>query len=201
MHTSNILTHTRRRLTECIRITTFHSLHGACFFFGGMTTTFQTTGGGHFALGARDCVQTIDAVLLIKPWTPPLPPPFRTPLKDWWDTYLPQYERVFTEANAAGAMCSYEARCSIFFVAGLRLLEDAIGIHTCCCWGLTPNTYVCSNSMYFGCSLLTIVIMDSAGILKAINGMPSCANSWLLNDVLRKKWDRQDAFISTDCGI
>ena len=28
----------------------------------------------------------------------------------------------------------------------------------------------------------------------------SCANSWLLNDVLRKQWQRPDAFISTDCG-
>jgi beta-glucosidase-like glycosyl hydrolase len=26
---------------------------------------------------------------------------------DLFDTYLPQYEKVFTEANAAGAMCSY----------------------------------------------------------------------------------------------
>lgn len=48
-------------------------------------------------------------------------------LFDFWDTYLPQYKRVFTEANAAGAMCSYFAE----------------------------------------------------------NGVPSCANSWLLTDVLR----------------
>ena len=45
---------------------------------------------------------------------------------DFFDTYLPQYKRVFTEANAAGAMCSYAAE----------------------------------------------------------NGVPSCANSWLLNDLL-----------------
>ena len=34
----------------------------------------------------------------------------------------------------------------------------------------------------------------------ATNGVPSCANSWLLNDVLRKKWNRPDAYITTDCG-
>lgn len=28
---------------------------------------------------------------------------------DFWDTYLPQYEMVFTQAKAAGAMCSYQA--------------------------------------------------------------------------------------------
>lgn len=61
---------------------------------------------------------------------------------DFWDTYLPQYEMVFTEAKAAGAMCSYQAE----------------------------------------------------------NGSPSCANSWLLNDVLRKQWKREDAYITTDCG-
>ena len=61
---------------------------------------------------------------------------------DFWDTYLPQYKMVFTEAKAAGAMCSYQAE----------------------------------------------------------NGSPSCANSWLLNDVLRKQWKREDAYITTDCG-
>jgi beta-glucosidase-like glycosyl hydrolase len=33
----------------------------------------------------------------------------RVQLFDFYDTYLPQYKRVFTEANAAGAMCSYAA--------------------------------------------------------------------------------------------
>ena len=28
---------------------------------------------------------------------------------DFWDSYLPQYKMVFTEAKAAGAMCSYQA--------------------------------------------------------------------------------------------
>jgi beta-glucosidase-like glycosyl hydrolase len=34
---------------------------------------------------------------------------YNVSLFDFWDTYLPQYQRVFTEANAAGAMCSYVA--------------------------------------------------------------------------------------------
>ena len=28
------------------------------------------------------------------------------------------------------------------------------------------------------------------------NGFPSCANGWLLKDVLRKKWNRPDAVVS-----
>ena len=34
----------------------------------------------------------------------------------------------------------------------------------------------------------------------AENGHPSCANGWLLNDVLRKRWDQEDTLITTDCG-
>lgn len=34
----------------------------------------------------------------------------------------------------------------------------------------------------------------------AENGAPSCANGWLLNDVLRKQWNRSDAHVTTDCG-
>ena len=32
------------------------------------------------------------------------------------------------------------------------------------------------------------------------NGHPSCANSWLLNDVVRGMWNQTDALITTDCG-
>ena len=34
----------------------------------------------------------------------------------------------------------------------------------------------------------------------AENGHPSCANGWLLNEVLRKRWGQADALITTDCG-
>ncbi len=34
----------------------------------------------------------------------------------------------------------------------------------------------------------------------ALARVPSCANSWLLNEVLRKRWKREDAYITTDCG-
>ena len=34
----------------------------------------------------------------------------------------------------------------------------------------------------------------------AENGHPSCANGWLLNEVLRKRWGKPDALITTDCG-
>jgi xylan 1,4-beta-xylosidase len=33
-----------------------------------------------------------------------------------------------------------------------------------------------------------------------INGSPSCANDWLLNQVLRKRWHRPDAHVTTDCS-
>jgi len=32
------------------------------------------------------------------------------------------------------------------------------------------------------------------------NGHPSCANSYLLNDILRTKWNRPDSIVMTDCG-
>jgi len=35
----------------------------------------------------------------------------------------------------------------------------------------------------------------------AENGRPSCANDWLLNTVLRGRWQQPDAFVSTDCGV
>ena len=34
----------------------------------------------------------------------------------------------------------------------------------------------------------------------AENGHPSCANSYILNDVLRDKWKQEHAFVTTDCG-
>ena len=57
---------------------------------------------------------------------------------DLWDTYLRQYERVFTTEQPAGVMCSYNG----------------------------------------------------------VNGQPSCANSYLLNTVLRS-WS-PDALVTTD---
>ena len=32
------------------------------------------------------------------------------------------------------------------------------------------------------------------------NGAPSCSNGWLLNDVLRQRWQRPDAVVVTDSG-
>lgn len=32
------------------------------------------------------------------------------------------------------------------------------------------------------------------------NGVPSCASDFLLNQVMRKKWNRADAVVVTDCG-
>lgn len=34
----------------------------------------------------------------------------------------------------------------------------------------------------------------------AINGIPSCANGFLLNEVIREMWNRSDAHITTDCS-
>lgn len=33
-----------------------------------------------------------------------------------------------------------------------------------------------------------------------MNGIPSCANDWLLNGVLREEWGRDDVLVGTDCG-
>eukprot|EP00051_Salpingoeca_urceolata_P002175 m.47862 g.47862 ORF g.47862 m.47862 type:complete len:851 (-) comp11951_c0_seq1:94-2646(-) len=61
---------------------------------------------------------------------------------DLFETYLAQYKIAYTEGNATGAMCSYNA----------------------------------------------------------INGFPSCANDFILNQVVRKMWGRPDAHVTTDCG-
>ena len=34
----------------------------------------------------------------------------------------------------------------------------------------------------------------------AENGHPSCANGWLLNTVLRERWNQPHALVTTDCG-
>ena len=33
-----------------------------------------------------------------------------------------------------------------------------------------------------------------------VNGHPMCANGAILNGVLRGRWNRSDALITTDCG-
>ena len=34
----------------------------------------------------------------------------------------------------------------------------------------------------------------------AENGRPSCANGFILNDVIRGRWNQTNAFVTTDCG-
>jgi beta-glucosidase-like glycosyl hydrolase len=34
----------------------------------------------------------------------------------------------------------------------------------------------------------------------AVNGIPACANDYLLNKILRQRWNRSDAHVTTDCG-
>jgi hypothetical protein len=34
----------------------------------------------------------------------------------------------------------------------------------------------------------------------AVNGRPSCANGWLLNEVLRERWNFSGAHVTSDCG-
>lgn len=34
----------------------------------------------------------------------------------------------------------------------------------------------------------------------SINGVPACANSYLLNSVMRQKWNRPNAVVASDCG-
>ncbi len=37
------------------------------------------------------------------------------------------------------------------------------------------------------------------GAYNKVNGIPACANDWLLNDVLRKEWGFE-GFVVSDCG-
>ena len=34
----------------------------------------------------------------------------------------------------------------------------------------------------------------------SINGTPSCSNDYILNQMMRKRWGAEHAFVSTDCG-
>eukprot|EP01043_Picozoa_sp_COSAG02_P039552 COSAG02_NODE_3131_length_7311_cov_11.071131_7_plen_95_part_00 len=34
----------------------------------------------------------------------------------------------------------------------------------------------------------------------SINGTPSCSNDYILNEMMRKRWGAEHAFVSTDCG-
>lgn len=48
-----------------------------------------------------------------------------------------------------------------------------------------------------------IAMPNATGVMcsyNGINGVPSCANGWLLNDILRKRWKRPDAHVTSDCG-
>ena len=49
----------------------------------------------------------------------------------------------------------------------------------------------------------TFLTGSCCGLLtdNAVNGKPTCAHDKLLNDVLRKQWNRSDAYITTDCGV
>ena len=51
---------------------------------------------------------------------------YNVTLFDFWDTYLPQYQKVFIEANAAGAMCSYVAENGIPSCTNSWLLTDVL---------------------------------------------------------------------------
>ena len=43
---------------------------------------------------------------------------------------------------------------------------------------------------------MLVLIFSYAGL----NGVPSCANDFLLNDVIRTKFGRPDVVVGTDCG-
>ena len=34
----------------------------------------------------------------------------------------------------------------------------------------------------------------------SINGTPSCSNDYILNQIMRRQWGAENAFVSTDCG-
>ena len=67
---------------------------------------------------------------------------FNISMFDFWDTYLPAYEKAFVEGNAMAVMTSYASE----------------------------------------------------------NGIPSCANEYNINYLIRKKWNRENVIAATDCG-
>ena len=88
---------------------------------------------------------------------------------DLFDTYLPQYELAF-EANASGVMCSYDS------INGKSL-------------AVLVASFVMRGSC--GCEC------DEAHS-RYHTGVPVCASDFLLNQMIRKKWNQPNAFVSTE---
>jgi len=58
------------------------------------------------------------------------------------------------------------------------------------------DTYLPAYEMAF-------VQANASGVMCSYNGengVPNCANAWLLNEVMRKRWNQPDALVTTDCG-
>jgi beta-glucosidase-like glycosyl hydrolase len=89
---------------------------------------------------------------------------------DFWDSYLPQYEMAFRHGHASGVMCSYAT----------AVRSEGAAAELCRCSAPRAGTAVARYN--------------------AENGRPSCANGYILNEVIRKKWAQPDAFVTTDCG-
>ena len=119
---------------------------------------------------------------------------------DFWDTYLPQYEQVSTAAQyPISQSVLLLLPSSSFAILLLPLLPPFFKI------GFFFNT---KNHIQFHLCFSDVIALqvftkaNAAGAMcsyAALNGVPSCANDWLLNGVLRQQWGREDAFISTDC--
>ena len=111
---------------------------------------------------------------------------------DLWETYLPQYRLGFSALDpdghpaggAMGTMCSYAV--SIY-----RHSPAVLGVQQHAQQGLpATSSRDCHGS-------------DFALILpQGENGVPSCANDYLLNQVIRSKagFNRSDVVVGTDCG-
>ena len=98
-------------------------------------------------------------------------------------TYLKHFTAYSTEANRGHDTYNislfdyWDSYLAQYAIAFLTYADDEKGVAAA---GQQPSGVMCSYD--------------------AENGTPSCANSYILNDVLRGKWKQEHAFVTTDCG-
>ena len=96
------------------------------------------------------------------------------PQQDLVDSYLPSFQTCVEEGKASGIMCS----------ACARVLRRAR-------WRAVNTWPHPARSLSLLCSFL------SAAGYNAVNGVPSCANEWLLGTLLRDSW-QFDGYVTSD---
>ena len=103
------------------------------------------------------------------------------PQQDLVDSYLPSFQACVEQGKVAGVMCSC-AFCARFACAHSARLAVRTA-HDCACALHARAPHACAPSARARACSPSPPPADNA-----VNGVPSCANQWLLGDLLRGAW-------------